>query len=530
MADHRLSLELPYFPLFSESTEAFAQALSADPSVPEDDPSPFMSPSHDHSSQQQHQEQQQHQHQQQEEEFHLQPADPSHQGLHSSHHQGLHSHQGQDKFAVQDHNHHLSHRQHQHQYLHQHQHHYQHQGDLHYQNHGGLHHELSPPEDHTLPQHQPFSFGHMQQQPLQIQQGVGRGRSDSEGQYEVTDLGYAELPNSPTPSPGTGTRKLWHTTYLSPIRPTRIVRSSSSLREDLFSTYMDHMFASFPAASPPANTRRPHVGTSEPVSSSSSSSSPVIGAGSAPATTEHDRRELKAMFGDKGVVHRALTRGTSTSSLSDHFNMPRWQDQNVDQPLSPSQFTFAPLSQEQPPLQFQQQQQQQQQHSPNRFRLQRSVSMGASSSPASSSMSPSPQVDPGKPAPPRSHQPTQAKAKYKTTVTATLEAGEEEGDMNSSGAEDAGMPPKRQFHVYSEQKRRALINEGFEDLRAALPMPEANKAGKSKLLSFAAHFITTLDHSNADLKARLAESKRHRTQKETQKEELKRRLLYAIGL
>ena len=93
-----------------------------------------------------------------------------------------------------------------------------------------------------------------------------------------------------------------------------------------------------------------------------------------------------------------------------------------------------------------------------------------------------------------------------------------------------GFQARRQTHIHSEQKRRANINEGFEILRESVPLPEARKAGKSKLLQLSVLHISKLQVTKNELTTQLAQMRQLKTEALFEKEDLKRKLLYAVGL
>lgn len=64
---------------------------------------------------------------------------------------------------------------------------------------------------------------------------------------------------------------------------------------------------------------------------------------------------------------------------------------------------------------------------------------------------------------------------------------------------------KRENHIKSEQKRRTLIKEGFEDLNELVPDLRGGGFSKSAVLTMAADWLEDLVKCNAKLKEQLAQ-------------------------
>ena len=66
---------------------------------------------------------------------------------------------------------------------------------------------------------------------------------------------------------------------------------------------------------------------------------------------------------------------------------------------------------------------------------------------------------------------------------------------------------KRNNHILSEQKRRNLIRQGFEDLCSLVPGLKGGGFSKSAMLTQAADWLEELLRGNEVLKAQLSELK-----------------------
>jgi hypothetical protein len=64
---------------------------------------------------------------------------------------------------------------------------------------------------------------------------------------------------------------------------------------------------------------------------------------------------------------------------------------------------------------------------------------------------------------------------------------------------------KRENHIKSEQKRRTLIKEGFDDLNELVPDLKGGGHSKSAVLVMAADWLEDLIEGNKVLRARLQE-------------------------
>lgn len=85
------------------------------------------------------------------------------------------------------------------------------------------------------------------------------------------------------------------------------------------------------------------------------------------------------------------------------------------------------------------------------------------------------------------------------------------GKRRKSGANGAKAPrenlseeQKRENHIRSEQKRRTLIKEGFDDLCLLVPGLTSRGMSKSTMLTMAAEHLEALVQGNQDLRAKLA--------------------------
>lgn len=92
-------------------------------------------------------------------------------------------------------------------------------------------------------------------------------------------------------------------------------------------------------------------------------------------------------------------------------------------------------------------------------------------------------------------------------------AAEASGKRRKSMANGAGKQPrenlseeqKRENHIKSEQKRRTLIKEGFDDLCDLVPGLRGGGFSKSTMLSMAADWLEEIIKGNDQLKAQLAQ-------------------------
>jgi hypothetical protein len=82
-----------------------------------------------------------------------------------------------------------------------------------------------------------------------------------------------------------------------------------------------------------------------------------------------------------------------------------------------------------------------------------------------------------------------------------------QGSMTKQGRENLTEEQKRTNHILSEQKRRNLIKQGFDDLCALVPELNGGGFSKSTMLIQAAEWLEDLLRGNEQLKAQLAELK-----------------------
>jgi hypothetical protein len=82
-----------------------------------------------------------------------------------------------------------------------------------------------------------------------------------------------------------------------------------------------------------------------------------------------------------------------------------------------------------------------------------------------------------------------------------------QGAMTKQGRENLTEEQKRTNHILSEQKRRNLIKQGFDDLCSLVPELNGGGFSKSTMLIQAADWLEDLLRGNEQLKAQLAELK-----------------------
>ena len=90
------------------------------------------------------------------------------------------------------------------------------------------------------------------------------------------------------------------------------------------------------------------------------------------------------------------------------------------------------------------------------------------------------------------------------TLRRSVSSQDDQGER-SRGTQTA--EERRQVHILSEQKRRANINEGFEHVRAVLPLQTARKASKSKLLQTSVQYIEMLANTRDELISELQQAR-----------------------
>lgn len=106
------------------------------------------------------------------------------------------------------------------------------------------------------------------------------------------------------------------------------------------------------------------------------------------------------------------------------------------------------------------------------------------------------------------------KSKIADSLAAASPVPNEEGagKRRKSGANGASKPPrenlteeqKRENHIKSEQKRRTLIKEGFDDLCDIVPGLKGGGFSKSTMLAMAAEWLEEMLRGNEMLKAQLS--------------------------
>jgi len=85
------------------------------------------------------------------------------------------------------------------------------------------------------------------------------------------------------------------------------------------------------------------------------------------------------------------------------------------------------------------------------------------------------------------------------------------GDLKS-GRENLTSEQKRSNHILSEQKRRNLIKQGFDDLCVLVPELKGGGFSKSAMLTKAADWLENLIQGNEKLKLQLAKLDGRRVQ------------------
>lgn len=77
------------------------------------------------------------------------------------------------------------------------------------------------------------------------------------------------------------------------------------------------------------------------------------------------------------------------------------------------------------------------------------------------------------------------------------------GTLSETSTRSGGEHPRRDAHMASEQRRRAMMRQSFERLQQLLPGDEYRKPSKANLLQASVNHITRLQHQEAQLKNRI---------------------------
>ena len=103
-----------------------------------------------------------------------------------------------------------------------------------------------------------------------------------------------------------------------------------------------------------------------------------------------------------------------------------------------------------------------------------------------------------------------AQAQRCSVENISLKSGESQSGEQKSNRENLTEEQKRSNHILSEQKRRNLIKQGFDDLCGLVPELKGGSYSKSAMLALAADWLEELVRGNERLKDQLAEFD-HRT-------------------